>query len=69
VQELRDSGDRAPYANLYYPGAGHGFFGTPPGIPYSDYGGLGNLLGGSEQANALATEQFWTKMIEFINNS
>ena len=69
VQELRDSGDRAPYTNLYYPGAGHGFFGSPPYIPYSDYGALGNVQGGSEQANALATEQFWTKMIEFINNS
>ncbi len=68
VQELRDSGDRAPYTNLYYPGAGHGIFGGSPYFPYSDYGGLGNPLGGSEQANALAIEQFWTKMIAFINS-
>ena len=66
VLELRDSGHRAAYTNLYYPGAGHGLFGSPPYFPYSDYGALGNPLGGSEQANALATEQFWTKMINFI---
>jgi len=51
-----------PYTNLYYPGAGHGIFGAPPYVPYSDY------TGGTVQANALATEQFWMKMIEFINN-
>ena len=67
VQELRDSGDRAPYANLYYPGAGHAFLGTPPYFPYSGDGGSGTPLGGSKQANALATEQSWTKMIAFIN--
>jgi BAAT / Acyl-CoA thioester hydrolase C terminal len=68
VQELRYSGDRAPYTNLYYPDAGHGVFGGPPYFPYSGYGGLGNPLGGSEQANALAIEQFWTKMIAFITS-
>lgn len=25
-------------------------------------------LGGSEQANALATEQFWTRMITFLHH-
>ncbi|HEY6295170.1 MAG TPA: acyl-CoA thioesterase/bile acid-CoA:amino acid N-acyltransferase family protein [Streptosporangiaceae bacterium] len=68
VFELHSSGDHAPYTNLYYPDAGHGFFGGPPYFPYSGYGGLGNPLGGSQQANALAIEQFWTKMIAFINS-
>jgi hypothetical protein len=67
VQELRGSGDRAPYTNLYYPGAGHAYTGTPPYVPYSGYGSRGNTEGGSEQANALAAEQFWAKMITFIN--
>jgi len=67
VTELRSSGDRAPYQNLYYPDAGHGNFGSPPYFPYSDSVN-GIVLGGSEQANALATEQFWTKMIGFINS-
>jgi dienelactone hydrolase len=67
--ELGGSGDHAPYTNLYYPGAGHGIFGSPPYFPYSGYGATGNLLGGSEQANALAIEQFWTKMIDFIDKA
>jgi len=67
VQELREAGDRAPYTNLYYPAAGHGNFGSPPYFPYSD--SVDDIaLGGSEQANALATEQFWTKMIGFITS-
>jgi dienelactone hydrolase len=68
VQELRGSGDRAPYTNLYYAGAGHAYTGTPPYVPYSGYGSRGNPEGGSVQANALATEQFWAKMITFIND-
>lgn len=70
VQELRGSGDRAPYANLYYPDAGHAYAGLPPYLSYPGYGFNGQYvyLGGSEQANALAAEQFWAKMIEFINN-
>ena len=67
VQELRRSGDHAPYTNLYYPGAGHAFLGTPPYVPYSGDGGLGTPLGGSKQANALATEQSWSKMLAFID--
>ncbi len=35
VQELRRSADRAPYTNLYYPGAGHTAAGAPPDFPYS----------------------------------
>jgi uncharacterized protein len=66
--ELRGYGDPAPYANLYYPGAGHAAAGSPPYFPYSDIGSHGNVHGGSEQANALAAEQFWAKMITFINN-
>ena len=60
------AGDRAPYTNLYYPDAGHGNFGSPPYFPYSDSVN-GTVLGGSTQADALAAEQFWTKMIAFIN--
>ena len=67
ARELRAAGDRAPYTNLYYPAAGHGNFGSPPYFPYSDSVN-GNVLGGSKQADALATEQFWTKMIAFINS-
>jgi dienelactone hydrolase len=67
VRELRGSGDRAPYTNLYYPGAGHAYTGAPPYIPYSGYGSRGATHGGSVQANALAVEQFWAKMITFIN--
>ena len=71
VQELRGSNDRAPYTNLYYPHAGHGSAGMPPYLSWSGYGFNGRYiyLGGSEQANALAAQQFWSKMIEFLNNS
>ncbi len=68
VQELRQSGDHASYTNLYYPRAGHGNFGSPPYYPWSDYAAAGYALGGTEQADALATEQFWTKMINFITS-
>ena len=68
IQELRAANDPAPYANLYYPGAGHAAAGAPPYFPYSDVGSNGNVRGGSEQANALAAEEFWAKMITFINN-
>jgi dienelactone hydrolase len=61
--ELRGSADHAPATNLYYPGAGHYYFGFPPYFPFfTDQG-----LGGSVQANALATEQFWTRMITFLH--
>ena len=67
VQELRRSADRAPYANLYYPGAGHTAAGLPPDIPMPTIL-YGAPRGGSEQANALAAEQFWPSMIRFLNN-
>ncbi len=69
VLELRASADHAPVTNLYFPGAGHGFLGTPPYFPYSGYGALGNAVGGSEQANALAIEQSWAEMIGFIGSA
>jgi hypothetical protein len=50
--------------NLYYPGAGHYYFGFPPYFAFF----TGEELGGSVQANALATEQFWSRMIIFLNN-
>jgi dienelactone hydrolase len=65
--ELRGSPDHAPATNLYYPGAGHYDFGFPPYFPFfttTDVAGMG----GSAQADALATEQFWTRMITFLNH-
>jgi dienelactone hydrolase len=67
MQELRAAHDRAPYINLYYPAAGHAFLGRPPYFPYSGYGAYGTL-GGTRQGNALAIEQSWDKMINFIND-
>jgi dienelactone hydrolase len=68
VSELSAADDHAPHVNLYYPDAGHAFLGTPPYFPYDGLGGLGNALGGSQQANALADEQSWARMIQFIND-
>jgi dienelactone hydrolase len=68
IQQLQAANDPAPHANLYYPAAGHAAAGSPPYFPYTDIGSHGNVHGGSEQANALAAEQFWAKMITFINN-
>jgi dienelactone hydrolase len=68
MSELRAANDPAPYINLFYPDAGHAFLGTPPYFPYDGLGGLGNSLGGSQQANAVAEEQSWARMIEFLNN-
>lgn len=67
MQELRAANDPAPYINLCYPRAGHAFLGTPPYFPYSGYGAHG-LLGGTQQANALAEEQSWVTMINFLND-
>ena len=67
IQELRHSADQAPYTNLYYPRAGHIAAGFPPDFPYSAIA-LGIPRGGTEQANALAAEQFWAKMITFLGN-
>lgn len=67
VAELKAANDRAPYINLYYPGAGHAFLGEPPYVPYSWYSAHGPV-GGTRQANALAAEQSWAKMISFLND-
>jgi dienelactone hydrolase len=65
--ELRGSPDHAPATNLYYPGAGHAYFGVPPYYPtFTDTEVA--ALGGSAQADALATEQFWTRMIAFLHD-
>jgi dienelactone hydrolase len=64
MAELHGSPDHAPAVNLYYPGAGHYYFGFPPYFPFFTSTGLG----GSVQANALATEQFWTRMITFLHH-
>ena len=62
--ELHGSPGHAPATNLYYPGAGHYYSGFPPYFPFFTSTGLG----GSVQANALATEQFWTRMITFLHH-
>jgi dienelactone hydrolase len=67
MQELRRSADRTPYTNLYYPAAGHTTAGSPPDFPIAAVV-VGDARGGSEQANALAAEQFWPEMIDFLNN-
>ena len=67
MAELRGSAGHAPAVNLYYPGAGHYYFGFPPYFPFFTATEL-DQLGGSEQANALATEQFWTRMITFLRH-
>ncbi len=67
MEELSTARDPAPRSNLYYPGAGHAFLGEPPYVPYSWYGAHGPD-GGSQQANDLATEQSWAKMISFLNH-
>ena len=65
--ELRGSPDHAPATNLYYPGAGHYYFGVPPYFPVFTNTEVARL-GGSAQADALATEQFWTRTITFLNH-
>ena len=65
--ELRGSPDHAPATNLYYPGAGHYYFGFPPYFPVFTSTEVAGQ-GGSAQADALATEQFWTRMITFLNH-
>jgi len=64
MAELHGSPGHPPATNLYYPGAGHYYFGFPPYFPFF----TAAELGGSEQANALATEQFWTRMITFLRH-
>ena len=49
--------------HLYYADAGHYYFGLPPYYPYFNDA----ALGGIQQANARAVEQFWTRMIAFLN--
>ena len=62
--ELDRSPGHAPVTNLYYPGAGHYYFGMPPYYPFFTNASLGGTL----PANALATEQFWTRMITFLSH-
>ncbi|MGO8889109.1 MAG: acyl-CoA thioester hydrolase/BAAT C-terminal domain-containing protein [Streptosporangiaceae bacterium] len=67
MQELRGSPDHAPATNRYYPNAGHYFFGLPPYFPFFTTTFVEGM-GGSTQADALATEQFWARMITFLNH-
>ena len=64
VGELDRSPGHAPVTNFYYPGAGHYYFGMSPYYPFF----TNASLGGTAQANALATEQFWTRMTAFLNH-
>jgi dienelactone hydrolase len=64
ASELDRSAGHAPVTNLYYPGAGHYYFGLPPYYPFF----TNASLGGTVQANARATEQFWSRMITFLNH-
>jgi len=68
LQELSTAHDAVPRTSLYYPGAGHGAAGSPPCYPYPGIGSSEDTHGGTGQANALAAEQFWAKMIQFISN-
>jgi dienelactone hydrolase len=63
VSELERSPGHPPVTNLYYPGAGHYYFGMFPHFPFFNDASLG----GTQQANALATEQFWLRMLGFLN--
>jgi dienelactone hydrolase len=63
TSELERTPGHAPVTNLYYPGAGHYYFGKFPYFPFFTNAGLG----GTQQANAQATEQFWTHMLTFLN--
>jgi len=65
--ELQGSPGHAPATNLYYPGAGHYYFGFPPYFPFFTSTAVAGL-GGSAQADALATEQFWARMIAFLSH-
>jgi dienelactone hydrolase len=67
TQELINANDPAPHINLYFAQAGHAFLGTPPYFPYSLYG-ANESRGGTQQANALAEEQSWVNLINFIND-
>lgn len=65
MAELDRSPGHAPVTNLYYPSAGHYYFGMFPYYPFF----TNTLLGGTAQANALATEQFWASMIKFLDRT
>jgi dienelactone hydrolase len=65
VTELDNSPGHAPVTNLYYPTAGHYYFGMFPNYPLF----TNASMGGTQEANALATEQFWARMITFINHA
>jgi dienelactone hydrolase len=63
TSQLERTPGHAPVTNLYYPGAGHYYFGMFPHFPFFNDASLG----GTQQANALATEQFWPRMLAFLN--
>jgi BAAT / Acyl-CoA thioester hydrolase C terminal len=67
VRELRRSADREPCTSLCYAAAGHTAAGGPPEFPIATVVS-GAPRGGSEQASALAAEQFWADMITFLDN-
>jgi dienelactone hydrolase len=63
TSEIERTAGHAAVTNLYYPDAGHYYFGKFPYFPFFTNAGLG----GTQPANAQATEQFWTHMITFLD--
>ena len=67
IAELKGSPDHAPATNPYYPQRRALLLRLPPYFPlFTTTYAAG--LGGSAQADALATGQFWTRMITFLNH-
>jgi dienelactone hydrolase len=64
VSELDRSPGHPPVTNLYYPSAGHYYLGMFPYYPLF----TNASMGGTQQANALAVEQFWTRMLTFLGH-
>ena len=64
VSELDRSPGHAPVTNLYYPDAGHYYFGMFPYYPLF----TNASMGGTQQVKASAVEHFWTRMIAFLNH-
>jgi dienelactone hydrolase len=52
------------HTDLYFPDAGHAVAGSPPDFPLDEDG-----LGGSPDADALAAERFWPRMLAFVDDA
>jgi hypothetical protein len=65
MREMRFFPQTAHYTNLYYPAASSKYIGTAPYFPMP---ANTVVTGGSQQANALGAEQFWTQLIRFLDD-